>query len=452
MCWDGSTVKPDPEKDCQTPPCPLAEPCCDPSEELECEEEYVFCCDDGSWICANDEGMYRCGDETTEIPPNGKICDKPVSETKTKCCDPTVPSTIRCGFGGPFCCEDGSWTCASENDTYTCGDLELEKPPDGDVCDLVPVSPGCPDMLQMCPDGTTIQPDPNNNCQLPKCPEKCLSDTRTCADGTVLKRDPDNECAMPPCPKDIETCLQDDSPMTCPDGSEVYRDPENDCEFFPCLEFSCCDPNSEYGSIGNPAMCFEGTFSRLLYCISPRDFCSPRVLYTLVCLGHVCCPDGTWTCGNGDGSFSCGGEVRVGPFPEACPCCDTLEEPNCEKAACCDDGSWSCPTEDGEYKCGDELLSNSPSGILCATAATTEPIGCPEDLKICPDGSQLQRDPLNDCQFPECSKTKCCDPTDATHNEMWLWRAITVARMGRGHVPLKNKYIHMWRFGARETS
>lgn len=49
-----------------------------------------------------------------------------------------------------------------------------------------------------------------------------------------------------------------------------------------------------------------------------------------------------------------------------------------------------------------------------------EPCGCPEDLRICEDGSSVKRDPYNNCNFAACDglppqpppPPKCCDPLE----------------------------------------
>lgn len=42
--------------------------------------------------------------------------------------------------------------------------------------------------------------------------------------------------------------------------------------------------------------------------------------------------------------------------------------------------------------------------------------GCPEDAKICPDGSVVVRDPDNNCEFPECPESEC-----AKEGESFSW-------------------------------
>ena len=119
------------------------------------------------------------------------------------------------------------------------------------------------------------------------------------------------------CPKDLQVC---------PDGFGVSRDPKNNCEFFPC---DCCDPATEPGKFDNP-LCIDG---------------------------YVCCPNGDWSCGIGDGTAPCGNlTVEIG-----------LE---------------------------------SGVGRICETK-----VQCTKDAFVCPDGSTVARDPANNCEFFPCKDT-----------------------------------------------
>jgi len=53
--------------------------------------------------------------------------------------------------------------------------------------------------------------------------------------------------------------------------------------------------------------------------------------------------------------------------------------------------SCNSPVEKSDEKAGDELR---------------EPLFCTQDAKICPDGSAVSRDPLNQCQFKPCPSEK----------------------------------------------
>ena len=97
----------------------------------------------------------------------------------------------------------------------------------------------------------------------------------------------------------------------------------------------------------------------------------------------------------------------------AAGCCEPSEQPpDCAKAACCDDGSWSCPVEDGgtvSYVCGNQVLEEPPSGTLCKKGGS---FLCNADVRICPGGFEVTRDPANDCEFFPCPEFSCCNPDD----------------------------------------
>ena len=62
--------------------------------------------------------------------------------------------------------------------------------------------------------------------------ENCPNDSVLCPDGTYLSRDPNNNCEFPPCDGDTGEC--DKGLVECIDGVWVPRDPEADCEYVPC--------------------------------------------------------------------------------------------------------------------------------------------------------------------------------------------------------------------------
>lgn len=217
----------------------------------------------------------------------------------------------------------------------------------------------CPDCdtqctfdVSECPDGSFVSRDPCNNCEFfpcPSCDNQCTFDVFECPDGSYVSRDPCNDCEFRPCPCQ-EQCTDD--VYVCEDGKELSRDPCT-CEFPPC---SCCDPKLEPGTNDNP-FCFEG---------------------------HVCCPDGTWSCGIGDGTFSCGGEIVKESKGKVCtsPCIG-----DCPKdLLVCDDG-----TQLGRDPCTCEF----PKCPKCEQMCTL-------DAKVCPDGSTVGRDPCNACEFYPC--------------------------------------------------
>merc|ERR1712174_151399 len=90
-----------------------------------------------------------------------------------------------------------------------------------------------------------------------------------------------------------------------------------------------CDPERKPGENGNP-------------------FCAD---------GVTCCPDGTWSCGIGDGTFPCDqgegnhesdNEEDVDDDADDDACCDPKMKPGVgsnpicsDGVACCPDGTWS---------------------------------------------------------------------------------------------------------------
>lgn len=69
-------------------------------------------------------------------------------------------------------------------------------------------------------------------------PKACTMDAKVCPDGSAVGRDGDNNCEFFPCPKvssekpKLIACTME--AKLCPDGSSVGRNPDNNCEFDPC--------------------------------------------------------------------------------------------------------------------------------------------------------------------------------------------------------------------------
>jgi hypothetical protein len=74
-------------------------------------------------------------------------------------------------IGSAGCCEDGSWSCPSNN-IYSCGGYET-KEPSGTICEEpgVVLPQACTEEAFICPDGSAVGRDPNNNCEFPPCPD-----------------------------------------------------------------------------------------------------------------------------------------------------------------------------------------------------------------------------------------------------------------------------------------
>jgi hypothetical protein len=81
-------------------------------------------------------------------------------------------------IGSAGCCEDGSWSCPSNN-IYSCGGYET-KEPSGTICEEpgVVLPQACTKEAFICPDGSAVGRDPNNNCEFPPCPDVKTPDAR----------------------------------------------------------------------------------------------------------------------------------------------------------------------------------------------------------------------------------------------------------------------------------
>ena len=223
---------------------------------------------------------------------------------------------------------------------------------------LPPDDINCADDVKTCFDGSVVTRDPNNNCAFANCPEPpvgpfdddpCADDTKRCADGSFVGRDPDNNCAFIACPEDDVVCTSD--AVLCSNGEYVGRDPNNNCEFFDC-------PDDDVVCPQDVKLCADGSYvgrnknNNCAFDPCPDDTC----------------PDGETDCGNG---------VFVGKDPTD----------NCN--------SLPCPPE----------LSRTPTPTAIPQQTPTPTDGvtvCPQDSKLCGDGSYVGRDPFNNCEFALC--------------------------------------------------
>ena len=117
---------------------------------------------------------------------------------------------------------------------------------------------GCTEDARVCPDGSAVVRDPNNDCEFPECPEAnaavCTTDVQICDDGTAVSRNPDNECQFNECPdismtelKIISDCeyyegLWTEFGNSCVDSCELARDPSLSCAQM-ITEGCDCGPN-----------------------------------------------------------------------------------------------------------------------------------------------------------------------------------------------------------------
>jgi len=155
-----------------------------------------------------------------------------------------------------------------------------------------------------------------------------------------------NECCdigeYPMCFIGIARCCSQSREWVCPNGdTDEYNCPEEDGINQGCSEEisdnknninvdSRCDPNDKPGENGNP-------------------FCAD---------GVTCCPNGTWSCGIGDGTFACQEDLSSSNYYINGGCCDPEMKPGengnsicSDGVACCPDGTWSCGIGDGSFAC-----------------------------------------------------------------------------------------------------
>ena len=431
---------------CLIPPCPVVETC----KPLSPPTTPTNPC--GS----------KCGAE--------EICYMRDIICNTFSCHP-VPTCItnhcmfsKCGYGNDCVITDhgDSSTCKPWSEIgcsdkpckagYTCVDVKR-------VCKTAPCyqyecsweAPApvhCTAEAKKCPDGSSVGRDSNNNCEFHPCPDPCggsclfnqdcLIQKIKCPEGMVCtpravcfdkpcnKKCPKGDvcehmvapCLIPPCPV-VETCktvvqpkcdkkcpkgevceivvapclippcpefptckpvvqVCTDDAKQCQDGSFVGRDSNNNCEFHPCPD--PCDGACKFNQdclLKNVITCPEGMV------------CPPIV----VCVDKPCnrrCPKGD-VC-----------ELMVAPcLIPPCPVVETCKivvQPKCDK---------ECPK--GE-EC--ELIDTPCPFPPCSKAEICSPIGCGDDLKDCSDGSSVERDPKNGCQFFPCPVDGECEDED----------------------------------------
>mmetsp|Transcript_22913 Transcript_22913/g.30335 ORF Transcript_22913/g.30335 Transcript_22913/m.30335 type:complete len:201 (+) Transcript_22913:93-695(+) len=83
---------------------------------------------------------------------------------------------------------------------------------------------GCPYDLKICPDGSTVIRDPDNNCDFFACEvQGCYSDVKECPDGSYLGRDPENKCNFESC-----CCSPAEYPSSATGARQITVGTEND--------------------------------------------------------------------------------------------------------------------------------------------------------------------------------------------------------------------------------
>ena len=85
--------------------------------------------------------------------------------------------------------------------------------------DITPL--GCTKEAKLCPDGSSVAPNPDNNCEFDPCPDiipqGCTEEAKICPDGSSVGRNPDLNCRFDPCPDKI-------------DNDQKYCETDEDCE------------------------------------------------------------------------------------------------------------------------------------------------------------------------------------------------------------------------------
>ena len=214
---------------------------------------------------------------------------------------------------------------------------------------------------------------------------KCPSDYKKCPDGTLLKRDPDNNCRFPECPD-----VPDETPKSVSD--------------IPKLKFRWLTRGSRSTlQVANAINPWSGSTEdkylswRTVYgsrVVNPKEINSShwKPLYVDDAYLHEF-NISSWKYSDIEFSIDKTNNnhimVTLGQTNEFIPNPDEIEssshlyvfKDDSEKSL---NKSWTFPV----------IMKNKSkiSGVM----------GCPEDVKICPDGSTLTRNFDNDCEFDDC--------------------------------------------------
>ena len=251
----------------------------------------------------------------------------------------------------------------------------------------------CTKEARVCPDGTVVGRDGANNCEFSPCPlgsaedqlsiqeanVECARETKMCTDFSYVTRTGPN-CEFEPCP--VGACMV--ASHECPDGSLVGLDPSNNCEPLPCPGAD----QQDLDNLLNGAPPVEIPPVEEPECVREMQLCTDGT--TVIRSGPDCvfepCPVGaclvdTQACSDGS---------TVGRDPEN----------DCEYAACPDAGEVDeCPRDMAFCSDGTTTVRSLPSCDFhpCPAGA------CRVDTQLCSDGSVVERDPNNNCEFPPCA-------------------------------------------------
>ena len=370
QCQDGSFVGRDADNNCEFHPCP--DPCDGACKfNQDCLLKNVITCPEGmvcppTVVCVDKPCNRRC--------PKGDVCELmvapclippcPVVETCKPLSPPTTP-TNPCGSkcGAEEICYMRDTIC----NTFSCHPVPTCIT---NHCMFSKCEYGNDCVITDHGDSSTCKPWSEIGCFDKPCKAgyTCVDVKRVCKTAPCYQYECSWEAPVH-CTKDAKQCQ---------DGSFVGRDSNNNCEFHPCPD--PCDGACKFNQdclLKNVITCPEGMV------------CPP----TVVCVDKPCnkkCPKGD-VC-----------ELMVTPcLIPPCPVvetCKTVVQPKCDK---------KCPK--GE-EC--ELIDTPCPFPPCSKAEICSPIGCGDDLKDCSDGSSVERDPKNGCQFFPCPVDGECEDED----------------------------------------
>jgi len=369
----------------------------------------------------------------------------PADKPPKKECPPSPPFGIdmRCSVDTPTPCEYNPFQCVGEDivrhDTHCyCEGGKFHCVQSRPYCENGVVT-SCSKEMKLCPDGTPVGRDSQNNCEFKPCPDGgkpdkpkeepkyCPKDLRRCSDDSMVGRNPENGCQFEPCPdggkpdkpkQDPTNCPQD--MKTCPDGFMVGRDPKNGCEYKPCSDDTGGrDINGSYCP-SDTRKCGDGTYmqrdpnngckfplcadeSRECPKSPPKsglDKCAPSSIPLICNYDKRKCPEETTysyltkcECGK-DGIFYC-----------------AILDLLCERQSCLED-MLECPDGSILRPGPDCLFPECPTVDDNEIDDDDEAMMCPEDMIQCPNGSWVGRDEDNKCTFHPCPEPNCIECSD----------------------------------------
>ncbi len=119
-------------------------------------------------------------------------------------------------------------------------------------------------------------------------PIACTMDAKLCPDGSYVGRDPQNNCEFKPCPTSV--CITDTK--LCPDGTYVPRDPQNNCEFKPCPGSDCS--YKWWLDLNNASSCSYKQFCGLYMYYGLRTFETESACQAALASSSSLCQDKWW--------------------------------------------------------------------------------------------------------------------------------------------------------------